>query len=78
MRRLQFLTGLGLAEKVGARTWRLLPGMEPALRQAQLAGDVIKSRARHLAQLSDPRIPLVVTLLLGVLIGRTAYVAESR
>jgi len=61
MRRLQFLTGLGLAEKVGARTWRLLPGMEPALRQAQLAGDVIKSRARHLAQLSDPRIPLVVT-----------------
>src|SRR5438132_689154 len=61
MRRLQFLTGLGLAEKVGARTWRLLPGMEPALRQAQLAGDVIKSRARHLAQLSDPRMPLVVT-----------------
>src|SRR3989442_8702569 len=37
--------------------------MEPALRQAQLAGDIIKSRARHLGQLSDPRMPLVVTTI---------------
>src|SRR5438309_3545224 len=63
IRRLQFLVGLGLAEKVGTRTWRLWPTMEPALRQAQLAGDIIKSRARHLGHLSDPRMPLVVTTI---------------
>ncbi len=61
--RLQFLERLGLAEKVGARTWRLGSTMERALRQAQLAGYIIKSRARHLAHLSDPRLPLVVTTL---------------
>ena len=63
MRRLQFLVGLGVAEKVGARTWRLAPEMESALREAQVAGDIIKSRARHLPQLSDARQPLVVTRL---------------
>src|SRR5919108_3579138 len=63
LRRLQFLEESGLAEKVGTRTWRLLPGMETALRQAQLAGDIVKSRARHLAHLTDPRAPLVVTPL---------------
>ena len=63
LRRLQFLEESGLAEKIGARTWRLLPGMETALRQAQLAGDIIKSRARHMAHLSDPRMPLVVSQL---------------
>jgi len=63
LRRLQFLEDAGLAEKIGTRTWRLMPGMEPALRQAQLAGDIIKSRARHLASLSDPRRPLVITPL---------------
>jgi hypothetical protein len=63
MRRLQFLVGLGVAEKVGARTWRLAPQMESALREAQVRGDIVKSRARHLPQLSDPRQPLVVTRL---------------
>src|SRR5439155_2112284 len=63
LRRLRFLEGLGLTEKVGTRTWRLLPGMEPALRQAQRAGDIIASRARHLAHLSDPRLPVVVTTI---------------
>ncbi len=63
LRRLQFLEEAGLAEKIGTRTWRLLPGMETALRQAQLAGDIVKSRARHMAHLSDPRMPLVVTQL---------------
>jgi len=63
LRRLQFLEDAGLADKIGTRTWRLRPGMETALRQAQLAGDITKSRARHLAHLSDPRMPLVVTQL---------------
>jgi type IV secretory pathway VirD2 relaxase len=63
IRRVQFLVGLGLAEKVGTRTWRLAPAMESALRQAQARGDIIKSRAQHLPQLSDARQPLVVTRL---------------
>src|SRR5262249_51621646 len=46
LRRLQLLEGLGLAEKVWTRTWRLSPQLETALRQAQLSGDIIKARAR--------------------------------
>jgi type IV secretory pathway VirD2 relaxase len=61
LRRLQVLEGLGLAEKVGHRTWRLSPQLESALRQAQLSGDIIKARARHQARLSDPRLPVALT-----------------
>src|SRR2546427_2044276 len=61
LRRLQVLEGLGLAEKVGARTWRLSAQLETALRQAQLSGDIIKARPRHQARLSDPRLPVTVT-----------------
>jgi type IV secretory pathway VirD2 relaxase len=61
LRRLQVLEGLGLAEKVWTRTWRLSPQLEPALRQAQLSGDIIKARARHQASLSDPRLPMTIT-----------------
>ncbi len=61
LRRLQVLEGLGLAEKVGARTWRLSSQLETALREAQLSGDIIKARARHQARLSDPRLPVAVT-----------------
>src|SRR6266540_57855 len=43
LRRLQVLEGLGLAEKVGARTWRLSSQLETALREAQLSGDIIKA-----------------------------------
>src|SRR5207247_11407537 len=61
--RLQYLERVGLAEKIGSRTWRLSSMTEPALRQAQLAHDIIKSQARHLAHDSDPRMPFVVTTL---------------
>src|SRR2546425_2674782 len=61
LRRLQVLEGLGLAEKVWTRTWRLSPQLETTLRQAQITGDIIKARARHQARLSDPHVPVVVT-----------------
>src|SRR5919109_2044857 len=61
LRRLQVLEGLGLAEKVWTRTWRLSPQLETTLRQAQISGDIIKARARHQARLSDPHVPVVVT-----------------
>src|SRR5947207_1697977 len=61
LRRLQVLEGLGLAEKVWTRTWRLSPQLEATLRQAQITGDIIKARARHQARLSDPHVPVAVT-----------------
>src|SRR5437773_7798205 len=61
LRRLQVLEGLGLAEKVWTRTWRLSPQLESTLRQAQISGDIIKARARHQARLSDPHVPVAVT-----------------
>jgi type IV secretory pathway VirD2 relaxase len=61
LRRLQVLQGLGLAEKVWTRTWRLSPQLETTLRQAQISGDIIKARARHQARLSDPHLPVAVT-----------------
>jgi len=63
LKRLQYLTRLGLADRVGTRTWRLASTLESRLREAQVAGDIIKSRARHLRQVSDPRMPVVVTEL---------------
>jgi Protein of unknown function (DUF3363) len=61
LRRLQVLEGLGLAEKVWTRTWRLSPPLETTLRQAQIDGDIIKTRARHQARLRDPHVPVAVT-----------------
>src|SRR5439155_673314 len=61
LRRLEVLVSLGLARRIGAGRWALSRELEPTLRQCQLAGDIMKSRARHQAHLSDPRLPLVVT-----------------
>ena len=61
LRRLEVLVSLGLARRIGAGRWELSRELEPTLRQCQLAGDIMKSRARHQAHLSDPRLPLVVT-----------------
>ena len=75
LRRLEMLVSLGLARRIGAGRWALSRELEPTLRQCQLAGDIMKSRARHQAHLSDPRLPLVVTrieagtLLAGRVIG---------
>jgi len=43
--RLQFLSGLGLARRVGERSWELAENHEVELRKRQVAKDVIKSRA---------------------------------
>ena len=43
--RLQFLAGLGLAQRVDERSWRLSESHERELRERQLSKDVIKSRA---------------------------------
>ena len=43
--RLQFLSGLGLARRVGERSWQLSENHEHELRDRQRSKDVIKSRA---------------------------------
>jgi type IV secretory pathway VirD2 relaxase len=45
--RLQFLSALGLAQRVDERSWRLSDDHERDLHQRQLAKDVIKSRSRR-------------------------------
>jgi hypothetical protein len=52
--RLQFLEGLRLASKAGAKTCRLAPEPRPALREMQLLGDVQKSFARGDLAITDP------------------------
>jgi type IV secretory pathway VirD2 relaxase len=61
LRRVQYLEGLGLAERLGAARWKLSPELVPALRQIQLAGDVQKSLARSRALVSDRDAPVVLT-----------------
>jgi type IV secretory pathway VirD2 relaxase len=43
--RLQFLSGLGLAQRIDERSWRLAANHEQELREHQRSRDVIKSRA---------------------------------
>jgi len=45
--RLQYLTGLGLAQRVDERSWQLAENHERELRDRQRANDVIKSRAHE-------------------------------
>ena len=49
MMRLKKLEELGLAEKAGARRWRLSPELEPTLRRMGERGDIIKTMHRELA-----------------------------
>jgi len=48
--RLQFLEGMGLAQRVGEASWKLSQDHERDLRERQISKDIIKSRAR-----SQPR-----------------------
>jgi hypothetical protein len=61
LRRLHYLEGLGLAERIGSKRWRLSPDTMPALRQIQVAGDIQKSLARSYALVTDRHAPLVFT-----------------
>jgi len=45
--RLQFLTGLGLAQRIDERSWQLSENHERELRDRQQSNDVIKTRARE-------------------------------
>ncbi|MCZ7618414.1 MAG: DUF3363 domain-containing protein [Myxococcota bacterium] len=61
LRRLHYLEGLGLAERIDSKRWQLSPDIMPALRQIQVAGDIQKSLARSYALVTDRHAPLVFT-----------------
>ena len=61
--RLAFLEREGLAFKVDSISWQLSPDLEKALREQQLATDIIKSRARHSDQIFDRRAPIRLTTI---------------
>lgn len=54
--RLNYLTEIGLAERIGPLTWKVQRDFESALRTFQRAGDRQKMLAQHAAFLSDPRL----------------------
>lgn len=64
--RLQHLETLGLAEKIGARTWSLDPSWRSALKEMETIRTRTQMLQEHRALLSDPRaIPVVTRLEAG-------------
>jgi type IV secretory pathway VirD2 relaxase len=82
LRRLAYLEGFGLAERMGDRSWRLSDHLEAGLRQIQLSADIQKSLASAGIGITDRHAPVVGTRLLpgAELRGRVAAAAfdESR
>jgi hypothetical protein len=79
LRRLGFLSGLGLAERIGKRTFQLSEDHRAALKQMQLARDLEGGMTRHGELLVDPDAPQLFTELApGVeLHGRVVGGAED-
>ncbi len=63
LRRLAYLDGLGLAERVDARSWRISDRLEAGLRQIQVSGDIQKSLASAGIGISDRHSPVALTSL---------------
>jgi type IV secretory pathway VirD2 relaxase len=63
IQRLTQLTSMGLAKKVGSKTWQLNPNLESALRQIQISGDRLKTLFQHRMMVSDPRAQLIASEL---------------
>jgi hypothetical protein len=63
LRRLGFLSGLGLAERIGKRTFQLSEDHRAALEQMQLARDLEQGMTRHGELLLDPDAPQLFTEL---------------
>lgn len=61
--RLGFLESMGLARQLNQLSWQISPDLEQTLRQHQLSIDIIKTRARHLAQIHDRQAPFQITEL---------------
>ena len=49
---------LGLAERVGPAQWTLKPGLEPALRDLGVRGDIIKTMHRAMSGMMPTKLPI--------------------
>jgi hypothetical protein len=56
--RLQFLEKLGLAQRVGERSWELSAEHEAELRRRQRERDIIKTRAQEKQRGREPELDL--------------------
>ncbi|MCP5056758.1 MAG: DUF3363 domain-containing protein [bacterium] len=63
LRRLAYLDGLGLAERVDDRSWRISDRLEAGLRQIQVSGDIQKSLASAGIGISDRHSPVALSSL---------------
>lgn len=59
--RLQFLSTLGLAQRVGPLDWEVAPDFLGTLRRLQLSRDILKSRSAARDQILDAHAPSVLT-----------------
>lgn len=60
LRRLAYLEGLGLAQRLDDRSWRLSEHLETGLRQIQVSGDIQKSLASAGIGVSDRHAPVAL------------------
>jgi len=63
MARLEVLTQVGVADKIGPMTWRLEPGWDKALKELQILQTRTKMVAESRALMTEPRCPPQVTRL---------------
>ncbi len=61
--RLQFLTSMGFAEKIGNLTWQVKEDLLEGLKVYQHTQDIIKRKAQHMSNITDSRLPLSYTVL---------------
>jgi len=66
MERLVVLEGMGLAERIDPRLWRVRSDLEDVLRAMQRSADRQKMLAAHGVLMSDERLPLVILDLRGL------------
>ena len=61
--RLQFLESMGFAKRKTSMTWEVSNDLYQGLKTFQLSQDIIKRKAQHLGQISDPSQPFVYSKL---------------
>ena len=71
--RLMFLESMGLAKKYDSVAWYVEPGFLDCLKVIQTKHDIVKTKNRHIQNISNPNFPVVVNKLENLgdkLVGR--------
>jgi hypothetical protein len=74
--RLKFLEEMGVAKSVSSVSWHVDPGFIDHLRFIQTQQDIVKTKNRHIKDMLDPNLPVVVNklehvgdTLIGMVVG---------